>query len=242
MKNLLLIGLVSITSTASTAALASGHSMPVADAWSNITWDKTAKDMPKGDYARGEKLESYGLCITCHGEQGIAPTRNAPNLAGNTALYTYKALMDYQSGLRNEGNGKASVMHAATTPMSKQDMADLAVYYAAQKLPAPTGHYTPPANIKKLVTKGDVSRMITPCASCHGVHGEGRDITPALAGQVPAYFIRTMEAYKHGKRTNDIHEGMAQFTQDLTDAEIQGLAEYYANLMPKHPSHPAGKE
>lgn len=240
MNKLLLIGLVSITATASTTVLASGHSMAVA--WNNITWDKAAKEMPKGDYARGKKLESYGLCITCHGEQGIAPTRNAPNLAGNTELYTYKTLMDYQSGLRNEGNGKAAVMHAATTPMSKQDMADLAVYYAAQKLPAPTGHYTPPANIKKLVTKGDVSRMITPCASCHGVHGEGRDITPALAGQVPAYFIRTMEAYKQGKRTNDIHEGMAQFTQDLTDAEIQGLAAYYANLMPKHPSHPAGKE
>ncbi|WP_024850547.1 c-type cytochrome [Hydrogenovibrio kuenenii] len=235
MKKLLLVSLVSISST----ALASGHSMPTAEAWSNISWDKTAKDMPKGDYARGEKLHSYGLCITCHGEQGIAPARNAPNLAGNTVDYTYKALLDYQSGLRNEGNGKSSVMHAATTPMSKQDMADLAVYYAAQKLPAPSGTYVPPANIKKLVTKGDVSRMITPCASCHGVHAEGRGITPALAGQVHSYFIRTMQAYKHNKRSNDINAGMAQFTHDLTDAEIQGLAEYYANLMPKHP---AGKE
>lgn len=239
MKKLLLVSLVSITSSVSTAALASGHAMPKAEAWSNISWDKSEKAMPKGDYARGEKLHSYGLCITCHGEQGIAQSRNAPNLAGNQAVYTYKALLDYQSGLRNEGDGKSHVMHAATQPMSHQDMADLAAYYAAQKLPAPTGNYTPPANIKKLVTHGDVSRMITPCASCHGVHGEGRGMTPALAGQVPAYFIRTMEAYKHGKRTNDINDGMAQFTHDLSDKEIQALAEYYAKLMPRNP---AGKE
>lgn len=231
MKKLLLIGLVFTTSIASTAVLASEHSLPMAEAWSNITWDKTAAEMPKGDFARGEKLHSDGLCITCHGQQGVAQSRNAPNLAGNTTLYTYKALMDYQSGLRNEGNGKAAVMHAATTPMTKQDMADLAVYYAEQKRPpAITTHYTPDSNIKKLVSKGDVSRMITPCASCHGVHGQGNGITPALAGQVPEYFVRTMKAYKNKHRTNDVNEGMAQFTHDLTDEEIEALANYYATL------------
>lgn len=231
MKKLLLIGLVSITSINSTTVLANEDSLPAAKAWSNITWNQAAKDMPKGNYARGKKLQSYGLCISCHGEQGIAPSRNAPNLAGNTALYTYKQLLDYQSGLRNEGNGKAEVMHTAATPMTKQDMADLAVYYAAQKLPASTATNTTPANIIKMVSKGDMpTRMITACASCHGLHGEGRGIIPALARQVPAYFVLTMKAYQSNHRNNDIHKGMSQFTRHLTDEEIKTLANYYATL------------
>ncbi|MDX1796944.1 MAG: c-type cytochrome [Hydrogenovibrio sp.] len=217
----------------SVEAFASEHAIPSAPAWSQITWDQTAKSMPKGDVQRGAELHKYGLCVSCHGEQGIAPSRNAPNLAGNTPLYTYKTLLDYQSGLRHEGNGKAQLMHAATQPLSKQDMADLAAFYATQRLPS-TGKSEVPDPIKKLVTKGDVSRMITPCASCHGVHGEGNKITPALAGQVPSYFVRTMQAYQQGLRTNDIDEGMSQFAHDLTTSEIQALANYYARLTPKH--------
>jgi cytochrome c553 len=230
MKKLLLAGLVSISSSISTAALANAHSAPAPEAWTNISWDMAVKDMPKGDYTRGEKLHRYGLCITCHGENGVAPSRNAPTLAGNQAIYTYKTLLDYQSGLRNEGSGKSQVMHAATQPMSHQDMADLAVYYAAQKLPQPKVSYQASQAIEKLVRKGDVNRMITPCASCHGVHGEGHGIVPSLAGQVPEYFVRTMKAYQDGQRHNDVNKGMSQFTHDLTDEEIQGLADYYAAM------------
>jgi len=238
MKKHFLASLISVTFLASSTVLANEDH--AAKAWTIEAWDQAVAEKPQGDIARGKKLHSYGLCITCHGENGVAPSRNAPNLAASTELYTYKQLMDYHSALRNEGDGKAEVMHAATIPMSKQDMADLAAFYAAQKLPAPKEQYTAPANIIKLVRHGDMTnRMITACASCHGVHGEGRGFTPALAGQKASYFIRTMLNYKQGKRTNDIDEGMSQFAKDLSDDEIKALAEYYAHLTPKNP---AGKE
>lgn len=229
MKKALLVSLFGLGSVMSGSLLAADHA-PQAKAWTMIEWNKTASEMPQGDAVRGETLHRDGLCLSCHGVNGVAPSRNAPSLAAQTAEYTYKTLLDYQSGLRNEHDGKARLMHVATQPMSKQDMADLAVYYAQQTLPIRVENQALDAKIDRLVRKGDISRMIVPCASCHGAHGEGRGITPALGGQTRDYFVRTMQAYKNKKRTNDIHEGMAQFTYQLTDNEIEALADYYAAL------------
>jgi cytochrome c553 len=219
------IGLASVSSV----AVAADYATP-AQAWTQITWNQTVKTMPEGDAMRGAQLHRDGLCMTCHGEAGVAPSRNAPSLAGQTKEYTYKTLLDYQSGLRNEGDGKAKLMQAATLPMSNQDMADLAVYYAEQTLPIRVQAPTLEPKIDRMVRRGEVDRMIIACASCHGAHGEGNKITPALAGQTSEYFVRTMKAYRDKKRDNDIHEGMAQFAYELTDTEIQALADYYAGL------------
>jgi cytochrome c553 len=220
-----LLGLGSI----SQITMAADHHTTAA-AWTHIEWNQTLTQMPQGDALRGAQLHRDGLCMSCHGDAGIAPSRNAPSLAGQTKEYTYKTLLDYQSGLRHEGDGKANVMQAATQPMSKQDMADLAVYYAEQTLPIRASAAKMEPELDRMIRKGDVSRMVIACASCHGAHGEGNGLTPALAGQTADYFIRTMQAYRDKKRTNDIHEGMAQFAYELTDAELRALANYYAGL------------
>ena len=229
MKKPLIVALFTAGSLMSGAAFSADHG-PKAEAWTAIEWSKTLKEMPQGDVQRGADLHRNGLCMTCHGENGVAPSRNAPSLAGQPVAYTYKTLLDYKSGLRNEGDGKASLMFAATQPMSEQDMADLAAFYAAQALPAPKMQVEVDADIVKLTKKGDMSRMVIACASCHGAKGEGNGATPALAGQTRDYFVRTMLAYKEKRRTNDINEGMAQFTYKLTDEEIEALADYYASL------------
>jgi len=230
MKKTLLISALALATGLTQLASANEHAAPQAKAWTLQQWHETQKSIPKGNISKGAELHKQALCMTCHGENGVAPSRNAPSLAGNTIDYTFKTLLDYQSGLRNEGHGKSAVMIAAAQSLTQQDMADLAYFYANQKLmpKAPTMALT--ASIDRLVRKGDVSRMITPCASCHGAHGEGNKITPALAGQTAHYFIRTMNAYKNKHRTNDINQGMGQFTHDLTDEEINALADYYASL------------
>jgi cytochrome c553 len=115
--------------------------------------------------------------------------------------------------------------------LSEQDMRDVAAYYAILPLPPaePVGEVSAPA--VALVREGDPKRLITPCASCHGVAGEGGiNETPALAGQVPEYFVRTMQAFRAHQRDNDLYQGMAQFTHRLSDEEIEALARYYAAL------------
>lgn len=200
-----------------------------ANAWTHKSWNATLKEMPQGDIQRGAELHRDGLCLTCHGAEGVAPSRNVPSLAGQQAAYTYKTLKDYKSKLRNEDLGRAWIMHAATEPMTEQEMADLAVYYEAQTL-ATTPARSSNQQVDRLVRVGDVNRMIVACASCHGAKGEGNGINPALAGQTYDYFKRTLLDYRDKARTNDIDEGMAMFTYQLTDTEIDALAEYYSSL------------
>lgn len=127
-------------------------------------------------------------------------------------------------------------MHDITVMMTPQQIADVSAFYASQ--PAPVDDGTPrPAgsegglSASQLVRKGDPSRLLTPCASCHGVKGQGGKLeASALAGQNPLYFTRTLLDYQSGVRANDTVKGMSAFAKKLTRGEIEALATYYADL------------
>ena len=70
-------------------------------------------------------------CAICHGANGMATAPDAPNLAGQNAFYTESALKAYRSGTR-----KHEVMAVMAKPLSDQDIADLAAWYAAIKVEA----------------------------------------------------------------------------------------------------------
>lgn len=235
-KLMISLGITLACTVTANAVMASAHGSKVVDPWATSDWLQTKREMPKGDVIRGEKLANDGYCYSCHGVNGVNPTQATPSLAGQNATYTYKMLLDYQSGLFHIDH-KSDVMIDLMNVYNKQDMADMAAYYEAQTLPHQ--HYAPETSTAtsetiKMVKKGDVSRMIVPCASCHGAHGEGgMNESPALAGMSPRMFIRQMNAYRSGERNNDVNSGMAQFATDLTDAEIQALADYYATLNAK---------
>lgn len=207
-----------------------------AEPWTSTEWAQVKDSMPKGDVIRGENLANQGYCYSCHGVSGVNPTQSTPSLAGQNATYTFKMLKDYQSG-RYHVDHKSEVMMNLVRVYNDQDLADLAVYYAAQPQNFRTyveEDKTVDAGIVRLVEKGDHSRMITPCASCHGARGEGgMNETPALIGMSPRMFVRQMVNYRDGARHNDVNHGMAQFTKDLTDAEIESLATYYSQLKPR---------
>lgn len=199
-------------------------------AWNAQVLRDTLTSMPEGDKVRGKQLHSEAMCASCHGADGLSPTRNFSHLAGQRAAYTYKMLIDYRDHRRNEGTGQADAMIAAMQGLTDQDFADLAVYYAGLPLP-PARDAVVPADAEKLARHGDPSRLITACASCHGANGEGgANESPALAGQVPDYFVRTMMAYRSGARNNDVYDVMGIFARQLTEEEIDGLANYYAAL------------
>ncbi len=65
-------------------------------------------------------------CQTCHGLDGQAKLPEAPNLAGQTAVYLAKALQDYRGGAR-----KNDMMSLVARNLQDDDIADLAAYYAA---------------------------------------------------------------------------------------------------------------
>ena len=231
LKRTLLVTALLGATLASTAAISGHGEKPHAEPWTNFGLENQLIDMPKGDVTRGQAIHENMMCNACHGEKGESPSRNYASINGQTKEYTMKMMLDYRDGRRWENYKQANIMVKIAQAMDDQQIADVAAFYAANPATAWDIEKQPvDAKIDRLVRKGDVSRMITPCASCHGAHGEGKDITPAIAGQVPEYFVRTMKAYQTSHRNNDVNQGMSQFTHELTDAEIEALANYYATL------------
>ena len=65
-------------------------------------------------------------CTTCHGMNGIATLPEAPNLAGQNAIYLAKALRDFKSGTR-----KDEMMSLMAANLSNTDIENLAAFYAS---------------------------------------------------------------------------------------------------------------
>jgi cytochrome c553 len=218
-----------------TPAHAADHAAtPAAKAWTPATLRGALAALPKGDAERGRVVNQQLFCASCHGDTGVAPTQNWPHLAGQKAAYTAKMLLDYQSRLRSENKG-AALMHDIAVMLTPQQIADVSAFYAVQAAPRDDGTPRPVSDGKglsaeQLVKKGDPARLLTPCASCHGVKGQGGKLeASALAGQNPLYFTRTLLHYQSGVRANDAARGMSAFAKKLTRSEIDALAAYYAD-------------
>lgn len=66
------------------------------------------------------------------------------------------------------------------------------------------------------------------CAACHGQAGVSMNpLWPNLAGQKKDYLAKQLRDFKSDKRQDPLMSGMAK---TLSDADIDLLANYYANL------------
>jgi cytochrome c553 len=82
----------------------------------------------KGNAEKG-KAKAAQVCAACHGADGAKPVGpENPILAGQYPDYLVKALSDYKSGKRAN-----PIMKAFADPLSKQDIEDLAAWFASQK-------------------------------------------------------------------------------------------------------------
>ena len=80
-----------------------------------------------GGNAENGKTKSQP-CAACHGAEGNQPIGpDFPILAGQHADYLRKALLDYKSGARAN-----AIMRGFAESLSKQDIDDLAAYFASQ--------------------------------------------------------------------------------------------------------------
>jgi cytochrome c553 len=78
------------------------------------------------DLAAG-KAKAAEVCAACHGADGNSASPDFPRIGGQHRDYLAKALRDYKSGQR-----KNAIMAGFAQTLSKQDVENLAAYYAAQ--------------------------------------------------------------------------------------------------------------
>lgn len=69
-------------------------------------------------------VAKLGVCVACHGADGIGKAPQYPNLAGQKSAYLEKQLKAFRSGERTDPN-----MSAMAKPLSDRDIAELAAYF-----------------------------------------------------------------------------------------------------------------
>jgi cytochrome c553 len=186
--------------------------------------------VPKADPAKGEQLATQ-VCAACHGADGNSTAPVNPKIAAQHPTYLHKQLANFKP---KEGGKPADrpnpIMSAIAAPLSEEDMANLAAFYASKPL-KPSA-----ARDKELVDLGrDIYRAgiadkgVPSCAGCHGPTGSGIPSQyPRLGGQFSDYTEAQLAAFRSGARHNNV--SMVTIASRLSDREIKALADYIAGL------------
>ena len=185
-----------------------------------------------GDPVEGEA--KAGLCGGCHGFDGNSEDASYPRLAGQYEGYIVKQVMDFQKGHRANNEtmtGMASMVGSA------QDAKDIGAFYAQQKM---KGMLTKPkkkllAAGEELFKNGNPQSGVYGCVNCHGESGKGKSASnsafPVIGGQHKDYLVKQLKEFRDGGRSNDPAGMMAGVARNLSDSEIQAVAEYLASQL-----------
>ncbi len=159
------------------------------------------------------------VCAACHGPDGNPAPGPYPVLAGQTARYLYFQLKDFKEGRRAD-----PLMTPVAQGLERQDMHDLAAFFAAQEL-RPVDFKADPAR----QAKGAEKAAETLCTMCHLGGFKGQNEIPRVAGQRYDYIIKQLQDFKNRRRTNDAGN-MTSVSRTLSDEDIVNLAHYLADL------------
>ncbi len=173
--------------------------------------------------------EPYEQCGYCHEYDGNSKMAIYPRLAGQTVQYLQKQLRDFRSGKRK------GTMTATAELLSDEDIRIVAEYFSGQRVNNSQDVALKPEQAKTakmLVEQGDRARNIPACISCHQSQAIGDAIFPRLAGQHADYLLGQLTDFKTGQRTNDASGQMTAISQQLSEQEMQILAQYLACLTP----------
>ncbi|QXZ09490.1 cytochrome c4 [Comamonas sp. Y33R10-2] len=178
----------------------------------------------KGDAKAGEG--KIAMCIGCHGISGYQASfpevYKVPMIGGQNEAYIVSALNAYKKGER-----KHPSMRGIADPLTDQDIADVAAFYAGHGKAKEGKPKEANAAVTALLQKGA-------CFSCHG-DGFAKPIDPSypkVAGQYADYVFRALQSYKvennpHIGRSNGV---MAGITKQFKNDELQQLAKYIGSL------------
>lgn len=166
----------------------------------------------EGDPELGEQL-AY-TCMGCHGVPGYRnayPSFRVPRLGGQRAEYLVDALTAYKEGRRPH-----PTMQAQGGSLSDEDILDISAWFQGET----------PADDTVTAEEAQGFDAIQTCLACHGTGGAVViPRPPVLSGQQADYLVHALKQYKNGERPGNV---MNAFATSLSDADMQRLAEFYA--------------
>ena len=188
---------------------------------------QAAGEVKPGDAKAGEAKSA--ACLACHGPMGNSVVPMWPKLAGQHPEYIQKQLMDFKAN--NRANEQMTPM---AMPLSDQDVADLAAYFASQQQ-TPGAPGADPAGLgERLYRGGDAASGVPACTGCHGPNGAGLGLAkfPRIAGQHAQYVEQTLKHFREAARQNDPNGMMRGVAARMTDQQIAAVAQYLQGVNP----------
>ena len=178
-----------------------------------------------GDAAAGKAKSA--TCTACHNPDGNSTNPQYPKLAGQSADYLTKQLMEFKSGARVN-----AIMVGMVAPLSPQDMEDLAAFYASQQIARSAADPALVPAGEAVFRGGNLNSGVSACMACHGATGAGNPAAkfPMLAGQHADYLELQLKAFRAMERANDAGQMMRQIAAKMTDQEIKAVSSYIQGL------------
>ena len=188
-----------------------------------LLWLCSSQSAPAdGDSVAGERKSL--VCAGCHGVTGRSTIGHIPKLAGQLSGYIVRAATEFQTGIRHDP------MMSAISGMLKdpQDLMDIAAYYSSQ----PRMHGQPTTGA--LARQGEALFTSGRCNYCHGDGGRRyapfAPVVPVIGGQNKVYLIKAMQDVRDAKRPGDIYDLMKRTLGEMSNEEIEAIAEYLSGL------------
>ena len=167
-------------------------------------------------------------CVACHGQDGNSMVGLWPSLAGQNANYLVRQLQHIKSGKRS-----IAVMAGLLDNFSKEDLDDIAAFYASKNNTIGQVEADKVELGRKLYYSGSLEKGIPACTACHSPKGKGNAPAgyPLLSGQQADYVTKSLKNYRSGERNNDeSSQMMMAIAYKLDDVEIDALSSFINGL------------
>ncbi len=163
--------------------------------------------------------EKAQLCSGCHGEAGVPVDKTIPIIWGQMEGYLYLQLRDFKKGARQN-----EIMSPIAAALERDDMRDLAAYFAAKPWPSLNQSAAPDDVARQAMT----ANMSVGCSGCHLDKFQGTGTTPRLANQSHEYLAKTLADFRSGARANN--PGMTSLARAASASDIDALTAYLSGL------------
>ncbi|MCY1338565.1 Cytochrome c4 [compost metagenome] len=179
-----------------------------------------------GDATAGQSKAA--VCGACHGPDGNSPAPNFPKLAGQGERYLLKQMHDIKSG-----NRKVLEMTGLLDNLNDQDLADIAAYFASQKMSVGAADPNLVKRGEELFRGGNLAEGMPACTGCHAPNGAGNAAAgfPHLGGQHAQYVAKQLTDFREGDRVNDGDTMvMRAIAAKLSNKDIAAVSSYIQGL------------
>ena len=187
---------------------------------------------PAGNASVG--AAQYGVCVTCHGQQGEGNSvMNAPKIAGQSGWYLKRQIMNYKRGLRgtDPGDTFGQQMTGMVATLADEQAVDNVVAHIL----------TFPDNPAAATVEGGDpaagAKQYNVCMYCHGKDGRGVQAlnAPRVAGMSDWYLERQLHYFRddvRGSHPQDYYGfQMGLMGQSLYDEQaVKDLVAYINTL------------